>query len=73
MCRLITRRAQLSIVISMFDRCLYGKRAYELKSGNFTVYKCFSSYFPLQKPLGWHHKAKLVDRGQLLKETRGER
>ena len=45
MCRLMTLRAQISIVMSIF-----GERAYELKSGNFTVYKCFSSHFPLQKP-----------------------
>ena len=43
------------------------------KSVNFTVYKCFSSHFPLQKPPGWHHKARMVGRGKLLKETRGER
>ena len=35
MYRLITPRAQLSIVTSIFGRCLFGKRAYELKSVNF--------------------------------------
>ena len=72
MCRLITLRAQLSIVTSIFGPCLFGKRAFELKSGNFTVYKRFSSHFLLQPP-GWHHKARMVGRGKLLNETKGER
>ena len=70
---LITQRAQIVIVTSALGRCLLDKRAVGLKSGKFSVYKCFSSHFPLQKPPGWHHKARMVGRGKLLKETRGER
>ena len=33
----------------------------------------FSSHLPLQKPPYWHHEARMVGRGELLKETRGER
>ena len=72
MCCLI-RRAQISIVMSIFGHCLFGEQAHELKSGNCTVYKCFSSHFPLQKPPTWHCKARMVGRGKLLKEIRGER
>ena len=33
----------------------------------------FSSHLPLQKSPYWHHEARMVGRGELLKETRGER
>ena len=33
----------------------------------------FSSHLLLQKPPDWHHKARMVGRSKLLKETRGER
>ena len=33
----------------------------------------YKSHLPLQKPPYWHHEAKMVRRGELLKETRGER
>ena len=69
----LTQWAQVVIVTSALGRCLLDKRAVGLKSGKFSVYKCFSSHFPLQKPPGWHHKARMVGRGKLLKETRGER
>ena len=32
-----------------------------------------SNHLPLQKPQYWHHEARMVGRGKLLKETRGER
>ena len=33
----------------------------------------FSSHLPLQKLPYWHHEARMVGKGELLKETRGER
>ena len=33
----------------------------------------FLSHFQLQKPPGWHHKTRMVGRGNLLKEARRER
>ena len=33
----------------------------------------FLSHLPLQKPPYWHHKARMVGGGKLLRETRGER
>ena len=73
MCCLMTPRAQIVIVTSALGRCLLDKRAVGPKSGKFSVNKCFSSHFPLQKPPGWHYEARMVGRGELLKETRGER
>ena len=44
-----------------------------LECGKFSVYNCFSSHFPLQKPPGWHHEARMAGCGKLLKKARGER
>ena len=33
----------------------------------------FSRHLPLQKPPYWHREARMLGRGELLKETRGER
>ena len=69
---LITWRIQIIAVRSVFGRCLFDKQANELTSGKLTVSRCFSSHFPLQKPPDWHHTARMVGRGKLLKETRVE-
>ena len=53
---------------SLFGRRLFDKQAKRLQYGKLMVYKCFLSYFPLQKPPGWNHKATMVGRGKLLKE-----
>lgn len=65
---MITPRAQILIVMSLFGRCLFDKQAKRLKYGKLMVYTCFSSYFPLQKPPGWNHKVTMVGRDKLLKE-----